>query len=217
MKWSNTSLQYSKEIQIPFRYSLCSSIKQANHYTVFMYALRLLNKMHCAVEDRAGSGAEQTCSVLHMSVDIKWNHNFLKNYICKALTHPLFHLTFLRFTQVKVVLFFVIYPCFYHQVLSLSVLSLSSTCHCLQNTSWAHPLCISINTTSVKGSITAHLDYRISLLTGLFQFELMKPIFYMKARVMLLEYKLYHSTPLFKLVSGFCTELRIKPVFLIKV
>lgn len=155
--------------------------------------------------------------VLHMSVDIKWNHNFLKNYICKALTHPLFHLTFLRFTQVKVVLFFVIYPCFYHQVLSLSVLSLSSTCHCLQNTSWAHPLCISINTTSVKGSITAHLDYRISLLTGLFQFELMKPIFYMKARVMLLEYKLYHSTPLFKLVSGFCTELRIKPVFLIKV
>lgn len=155
--------------------------------------------------------------VLHMSVDIKWNHNFFKNYICKALTHPLFHLTFLRFTQVKVVLFFVIYPCFYHQVLSLSVLSLSSTCHCLQNTSWAHPLCISINTTSVKGSITAHLDYRISLLTGLFQFELMKPIFYMKARVMLLEYKLYHSTPLFKLVSGFCTELRIKPVFLIKV
>lgn len=155
--------------------------------------------------------------VLHMSVDIKWNHNFLKNYICKALTHPLFHLTFLRFTQMKVVLFFVIYPCFYHQVLSLSVLSLSSTCHCLQNTSWAHPLCISINTTSVKGSITAHLDYGISLLTGLFQFELMKPIFYMKARVMLLKYKLYHSTPLFKLVSGFCTELRIKPVFLIKV
>ena len=49
---------------------------------------------------------------------------------------------------------------------------------------------------------TAHLEHHISLLTDLFHFELMESILHMKARVILLEYKLHHSAPLFKLVSG---------------
>jgi hypothetical protein len=33
------------------------------HYVVFMYAVRLLNKMHCAVEDRVGSRVRKTCLI----------------------------------------------------------------------------------------------------------------------------------------------------------
>lgn len=83
------------------------------------------------------------------------------------------------------------------------------------------PLCVLFNATLVRAPSGLTWNTTIVSLQGLFQSELMKSILHIKARVLLLEYDLYHILPppqlLIKLFIGFIWNLKVKSVTPIKV